>query len=172
MRKHSKIIVAEDFDFLNELLKSQQSHQLKQRVKSLILTKENKFKSRQELADYLLVHKATLDRWFKKYREKGLESMLTLETSGHRPSVITPELKKALSEKLHDSHNPLLSYTDAVQWIKDNYQVEINYFTLWSYLKRNFKTKLKKPRKSHYKKNIDEYEAFKKKFLKSSENLE
>ena len=43
-----------------------------------------------------------------------------------------------------------------------NYSVEINYHTLRSFMIVNFGTKLKQPRKSHYKKDEEAFEAFKK----------
>ncbi len=39
---------------------------------------------------------------------------------------------------------------------------EINYHTLRSFMITNFDTKLKQPRKSHYKKDEEAFEAFKK----------
>ena len=52
-----------------------------------------------------------------------------------------------LEEKVNDSEHPFLGYWDAVSWVKENYDQEINYQTLRSYLIRNFKTKKKHPRK-------------------------
>jgi len=74
--------------------------------------------------------------------------------------VINSEIHKALAVKLNDSEEPLLGYRDAVLWVNNKYDLEIKYNTLRTYLIRHFKTKLKSPRKSHYKKDEQAIEAF------------
>lgn len=128
----------------------------------MIHTKESKFKGQLELANHLGVDYATVKRWLKQYREKGLTSLTQMKSGGKRPSVISSELHNKLSEKLNDSNNPLLGYWDAVLWVKSNHGIDLKYTTLREYLIRHFKTKLKEPRKSHYKKDEQAIEAFKK----------
>lgn len=98
----------------------------------------------------------------KKYQEDGLESMLSASSGGQRREKVTKNIKKKLQEKLHNSTSPLQGYTDAVQWVRKEFGVEINYHTLRSFMIVNFGTKLKQPRKSHYKKDEKVFEAFKK----------
>ena len=70
--------------------------------------------------------------------------------------------QKPIKKKLHDSTSPLHGYTDVVQWARKEFDVEINYHTLRSFMIVNFGTKLKQPRKSHYKKDEKAFETFKK----------
>jgi len=48
----------------------------------------------------------------------------------------------------------------AQQWVRDNFGLEIKNNTLRTYLILHFKTKIKAPRKSHYKKDDQTIEAF------------
>ena len=79
---------------------------------------------------------------------------------GNKASIISKEIHKKLSDKLNDSANPLKGYWEAQQWVRDNFGLEIKYNTLRTYLIRHFKTKIKTPRKSHYKKDDQAIEAF------------
>ena len=85
-----------------------------------------------------------------------------MTSGGKRRSVITKEMHEKLSQKLHDSKNPLLGFHEAVKWIEDNFNQQIKYTTLYSYIKKHFGGKLKVPRRSHYKNNPKAVESFKK----------
>jgi len=162
MGKRVTIHIKEDIEKLDSLYKKSRGFKTKRRLKSLILTKLNKFKTREELAKHLGIDVKTLYTWTKKYQEEGLESMLSSTSGGKRREKVTGDMKKKLQEKLHNSTSPLQGYTDAVQWVRKEFGIEINYHTLRSFMITNFGTKLKKPRKSHYKKNEKAFEAFKK----------
>lgn len=162
MGRISKMLVHESLSDLEDCLKRHKSFKIRQRIKSLIYTKEEKFSTQVELAYYLDVNYATLKRWFKKYKEKGLSSFLKLESGGNYRGVINEELHLGLKAKLNDSKAPLLGYWHAVQWVKEVYGQEINYHTLRGYLIRHFQSKKKHPRKSHYKKDNQALEVFKK----------
>ena len=162
MGKYSIIKVKEELEELKTLRNREKNHRLKTRIQSLILTKENKFKTREELAIHLGVGASSLFRWIKVYNKSGIEAMLKISNGGVRRKSITKEVHKGIEEKLKDSKNPLLGYFDAVQWVKEVYSIEYKYNTLRTYMIRNFKTKLKTPRKSHYKKDDQAFEAFKK----------
>jgi hypothetical protein len=75
--------------------------------------------------------------------------MLTISNGGARRNSVPKDVHKGLAKKLYDSDDPLLGYRDAVRWVQENYDLEIKYNTLRTYLFRHFKTKLKEPRKSH-----------------------
>ena len=69
---------------------------------------------------------------------------------------------KEIEDKLNDSSAPLQGYNDAVLWIKQEFGYDLKYHTVRAFMIRNFGTKLKTPRKSHYKKDEVAFEAFKK----------
>jgi transposase len=162
MPKQVKIEIKEDIYYLKKLRKNENNHRLKTRIQSLILTKENKFPRRLDLATHLGIGIASLDRWTRIYKESGLDSMLTISNGGIRRNSVPKEVHEGLAKKVYDSSNPFLGYWDAALWVTENYGIEIKYNTLRTYLIRHFKTKLKEPRKSHYKKDEQAIEAFKK----------
>jgi transposase len=65
-----------------------------------------------------------------------------------------------LSQRVNDPTNTFLGYWDAQQWVNETYGIDIKYQRIREYLKQHFKTKLKSPRKSHYKKNVEAEKAF------------
>jgi len=162
MPKQADIEIKEDIDYLKNLRKQENNHRLKTRIQSLILTKEKKFNRRVDLANHLGVGIASLDRWTRVYKTSGIDAMLTISNGGKRRNSVPKKVHEGLLKKVHDSRDPFLGYWDAVLWVKENYDIEIKYNTLRTYLIRHFKTKLKEPRKSHYKKDEQAIEAFKK----------
>jgi len=162
MGKQAIIEITEDLDYLKSLRRKEKNFRLKTRIQSLILTKEKKFARRIDLANHLGVGPASLDRWTRVYKKSGIDSMLTISNGGVRRNSVPKEVHEGLAKKVFDSSNPLLGYWDAVLWVKKNYGIDLQYNTLRTYLIRHFKTKLKQPRKSHYKKSEQAIEAFKK----------
>lgn len=160
MGRTSKFIIKESLSELKNLHKKESNPKLKLRLKSLIYTKEKKYNTQTILSTHLGIDYSSLKRWFKQYSDEGLDSFLELKAGGNKKSIITPDIHIRLEEKLKDSHNPLRGYWDAQQWVKSTFDLEIEYNTLRTYLIRHFKTKIKSPRKSHYKKNEQAIEAF------------
>ncbi len=70
------------------------------------------------------------------------------------------EIHQGLSEKLKDAKHSLRGYWDAQQWVLSHYGVEVKYHWLRAYMIKHFKTKLKSPRQSHYKKDDQAVKAF------------
>lgn len=152
---------------INESLLELKTIRLKQptlakqkRIDCLIHIKTCKFKTRQELANYLGVHIRTQERWLTKYREQGIAFLLADEPKNRTSKIITPQIHGALEAKVSSSDSPFLGYWDAQQWVEDTFNVKIKYHWLRKYLITHFKTKLKSPRKSHYKKDDQAIEAF------------
>lgn len=162
MPKYTDIAIKEDLPYLKSLRNKEKNHRIKTRLQSLILTKEKKFKRRIDLANHLGIGIASLDRWTRVYKKSGLNAMLTISNGGVRRNSVPKEVHQGLEKKVYNSSDPFLGYWDAVLWVKATYGIDLKYNTLRSYLIRNFKTKLKEPRKSHYQKDEQAIEAFKK----------
>ena len=162
MGRQASIVVRETINELNLLFKQTKGYKSKLKVKSLILTKTNKYQTRQELADYLEIGVRTLFDWMLLYKTQSLNTFINSTSGGAHNNVIPSSVKATIGEKLNNSKEPLQGYKDAVQWVSDNYGVNINYQTLRSFMINKFGAKLKQPRKSHYKKSETAFEAFKK----------
>ena len=85
-----------------------------------------------------------------------------MNSGGKRRETVPSSIHKAIKDKLNDSSAPLQGYNDAVLWIKQEFGYELKYHTVRAFMIRNFGSKLKIPRKSHYKKDEVAFEAFKK----------
>lgn len=162
MPKYAELYIKESLSELKKLQKQTANYRKKTRIQSLILIKAKKFERRSDLASHLGIGLKTLYRWLEVYKRSGIDSMLTISNGGARRKRISSDVHKGLEKKLTDSSSPLLGYWDAVLWVEQNYNEKINYQTLRSYMKRHWGTKLKSPRKSHYKKEEQAIEAFKK----------
>jgi len=158
----SNIAIKEDLKDLEKDFRASKNFKVRQRIQSLILLKEEKFKRQADLAAFIGVDHSSLKRWIKQYKTSGYTSLITLKSGGNYKGVVSESLHKALESKVNDSQDPLLGYWHAVAWVEENFNQDINYQTLRSYLIRHFQTKKKHPRKSHYKKDQQALEVFKK----------
>lgn len=162
MGRQISITVRETLSELDALFKQTKDYKSKLKIKSLILTKTNKYQTRQELSDHLEIGVRTLFDWMQLYKTHGLNTFISSTSGGSHNNVIPSSIKTAIEKKLNNSKEPLQGYKDAVQWVSDNYSIDINYQTLRSFMINKFGAKLKQPRKSHYKKDEIAFEAFKK----------
>ena len=162
MGRHAKkIVVKESIDDLKKRMQKEKNHRLRERIQLLIMLKEESLI--QEVAAFRLgIGKSTINRWLKLYEKEGIDNLLQINSGGKRRETITAEMHLLLEEKLHDSHAPLMGYKDAVDWLEKTHGTRVPYTTLYTYLKKEFGSKLKTPRKSHYKKSEAAIEVFKK----------
>lgn len=160
MKNAIDLPILESLSELKNLRLKQPTLSKQKRIDCLIHIKTSKFRTRQKLATHLGIHIRTQERWLTKYRDGGISSLLS-DLSKARPSkFITPEIHDALKSKLSSSNLPLLGYWEAQQWVEKEFGVQIKYHWLRKYLITHFGTKLKSPRKSHYKKDEQAIEAF------------
>jgi transposase len=155
-------IVKESKDYLETLRKKSKSHRVKTRILFLLLKQSDQITKQSDLALHLNVSESSIRRWAKIYSESGLETMLKISNGGKRRMVVTPDIHIGLEEKLKNSSDPLLGYNDALAWVELHYGMRFKYNTLRTYMKRHFSSKLKIPRKSHYKKEEKAIAVFKK----------
>ncbi len=144
MGKRAKVEIKESLSELKSEFVKFKDYKSKQRIKSLILTKEDRYKTREALAKHLDISTKCLYSWTKNYKEGGLTAMLKSCSGGAHNKVISQDIKDGLEKKLQDSFSPLKGYTFAVAWVREEFGVEINYQTLRSFMISNFGTKLKR----------------------------
>lgn len=160
MGKKATLDITESVSELKKLLLKQKTIKGEKRIKCLLDIKNSKFDTRQELADYLLVHIRTLERWVSDYKDGGVVLMLNDRPKNKQSKIITPAIHKGLEQRVNDPHNPFLGYWDAQNWVMQEYGIDVKYQRIREYLKQHFRTKLKTPRKSHYKKDEEAEKAF------------
>jgi transposase len=160
MSHASSIIIKETKEELLSAYHKQKNSRIKLKVKALILFQEGNYKKQEDLAMHLCIGYSTLRLWLRKYRDEGLKTYLKVPARGKPKCLVTSDLHRALEDKLKDSGNPLQSYLEAVEWVKEEHGIKLGYHALRKYMIKHFKTKLKVPRKSHYKKDEQAIEAF------------
>jgi len=157
------ITVRESEKELKTLLRKQPIH-LKSRIQMLlVLKKSGSPLSKESLANALNSNHNTAQKWRTKYAKEGITGLLADGRIGFKPSVISPELHLAIKERLHSPKDAFTSYVDLIHWITENHMPNgVNYQTINSYVKRNFRAKIKVARKSHVKKDDEAVDSFKK----------
>lgn len=160
MAKPREFLIKESALELKALRKRQCIFKYEKRLIWLESILTNRFKTRKQLADYLNITPKTSERWTVKYMDNGIDGLLSDEPKQIRSRIITPEMHNGLEAKVNSSTNPFLGYWDAQNWVYQTYGIEVKYHLLRHYLIQHFKTKLKSPRKSHYKKDDHAEKAF------------
>ena len=125
MGKVFEITIKESLSALKLQRKREKSQKKKLRLLSLILTKEERFVRRVDLAQYLGVNIDTLNKWTTKYKEEGLEGLLIIKAGGKRRETVPASIHKEIEDKLNDFTSPLQGYNDAVLWIKQEFGYDL-----------------------------------------------
>lgn len=162
MAKQIDIEVKESESELRAIINSQTKLLQYQRAKALLLIKQGKVTYTYQLAKKLKRERKTIYNWLKLYQSKGIASYLNVKSRGSRRDRIPEEVKQGLSEKLSDPSTTITSYVELLSWIESNYNLVLNYKTLYSHCRTQHNSVLKVARKSHHKKDDKAVEAFKK----------
>lgn len=160
MGKRVAVSIKESLSTLKSLKNKQRSLAKQRRVYALICLKENKFDTRDQLANHIGVTLRSIEKWIVQYHEFGIEDLLEVKPSRRGSKIITPQIHQGLKSKVHNEKEPLRGYWEAQQWVKDEYGIEVNYHRIREYLIKHFKTKVKRPRKSHIEKDPNGQETF------------
>jgi len=160
MSKRVKFTILESLEELKILRRKQKVLYKERRLLWLALIKETNDISRELSSKTAGISLRTQERWIERYISGGIEGLLTDKPNLKKSKIITDQIHQGLSERVNSSENPFLGYWDAKQWVLSEYGVEITYHWIRAYLIKHFKTKLKSPRKSHYKKEPEAQEAF------------
>lgn len=157
---HSKLVIKESVGDLELLVRKQAKVKNIDRLRSLICIKTNKFETRQQLAGFLGYHIRTMERWLSVYEQEGLAKMLIPEKLDRDSHLINLEVHQEISKRVNDPLAGFSSYVEVQQWLSTEHKLDVQYHTIRAYLIRHFKTKIKRPRKSHIKKDDQAVEAF------------
>lgn len=151
LRQH--IEIKESLESLLSLKKKQTNYKSIQKIHLLELLKSNSNILREVTAKELGISTRTQERWISDYLKNGLTNFIKPQTNSKKSKEITAEIHEALAKRVNSSTDCFRGYWDVQLWVKEQFNKEIKYSTLRVYLIKHFGTKLKKPRKSHYKKD-------------------
>lgn len=162
MPKKISITILESEKVLSSMLNKSTTDRVRGRLKALLLLKRGKVTYQSELAIKLGFTEKTIREWLKLYDSEGLSSLVQIRVGGNRDSILSSEIINFIKEHLNDEQTTITSYVELQQLIYETFGQDINYKTLYGYCTRVFSSSLKVSRKSHYKKDEQAIEAFKK----------
>lgn len=143
--------ITETLDELQSRLKRERNPSLRPRVQLLVLIQSAEVKSRGAAARHLAVHRNTVGRWLAAYEQGGLSALLSPGQSGGQRGQrsLAPQVWQALRDRLQDSG--FASYTEAQDWLKDEWGQSVPYSTLHGWIRYRLNAKLKRSRPRHEK---------------------
>jgi len=130
---------------LQEILNLQKNVSSYRKIQALYLLKTKQVKTVKDIAIALGVHRVTVQRWFKEYRDRGVESLLVSRKKSGRPQAISNLALTGLKERLKQADNGFKSYGAIQKWIRSEYGEKIDYKTLHGRVRDRLKAKLKVP---------------------------
>jgi transposase len=155
MANPKRFTIKEDMRTLRQELRRGASQTARSKLRVLILYKEHEQQgiSKHQVARALGVDPGSALRWRNKYIEGGLAGLLSHKRKCNRPSVIKPEQREPLREKLHEPDNGLRGFTEMVAWFNSRFNADVKYNTMNKFAKRHYGAQSKVARKSHVKKD-------------------
>ena len=121
------------------------------RLLALSLVRRGQATSRAQLARQLMVSHDAVCAWFKTYEHEGIEALASRRKSGPKSQrILSPEAFEALGERLQGEGFD--SFLQAQHWLEQQFDLELNYKSLWRLIKREWGGKLKVGRPSNPKK--------------------
>jgi len=160
MGRISRLSIQESVKELKLLLRKQTSLANINRLQTLIIIQENRFRTRYDISVHIGVTRRTIERWLSDYSSGGIDNLLISGKRNRKSSLISNEIHKGLEQRLMNSEQGFISYVDAQRWIESEYDLKLKYNTVREHLIRHFETKIKSPRKSHVKKDPKAVAAF------------
>lgn len=118
-----------------------------------MLLKSGQVTSRGQAATHLALHRNTVAAWLRRYRDGGLDAMLTYKEAGAPagqktlPLAVFEQLKTRLA-----TPPGFASYLDVQQWLQEAFGLDVSYKTLHGIVHYQLKAKLKRSRPRHAKK--------------------
>jgi transposase len=145
--------IKECLNTLNSYKQKTLNYKSSKKLDLLLLISENLYDTLEEIAGHLSISIATLHRWLYKYREVGIDQYLSPEIRDRDSKLITPKIHQALADRLHDPEKSFNGFKDAQDWLKQEFDLDIEYQWLWKYMTTKLEAKLKVPRKTNVNKN-------------------
>ena len=146
-------VIAEPLDHLRDRLRAERDPERKRRLHALVLLASGQAPTRREVADHLAVHRNTVAAWLDRYRDDGLDALLTPSKRGPAPGqrTLPAPVLAALQARLADGVG-FGGYDEIQRWLRDEYALDVPYKTVYTLVRYRLGAKLKAPRPEHPKK--------------------
>ena len=84
-----KIEILETVDELRELLRSNETKEVRERVQALYWLKSGQVKTTKAIASLIGKHRVTVSRWLSNYKVEGMNALLTKgKSSGRKRNLV------------------------------------------------------------------------------------
>ena len=145
--------ITEDLTTLQDRLRRERDPKRKPRLHLVVLIKSGQVTSRGEAAAPLAVHRNTVAVWLRRYRDGGLEALVTYKEAGAPAGqqTLPPAVCAPLQARLATSPG-FASSLEVQRWLRDACALEVPSHTLYGIVHYQRKATLKRPRPSHAKK--------------------
>jgi transposase len=161
-----KIEISESEAELKELLRQEKTGSGKERIQVLYLLKTKKAKTVTEAAEMLGRNRVTVQDWLEKYRQGGLEKLLSKKVSKGRPKKVTQWAEKALEKRLKEKEK-FDSRVDICEWLEEKLGIEAKYKTVHKLVYYRLKASPKIARPKSLEQSEERLEYFKTKLLEN-----
>ena len=161
-----KIEISESEAELKELLRQEKTGSGKERIQVLYLLKTKKAKTVTEAAEMLGRNRVTVQDWLEKYRQGGLEKLLSKKVSKGRPKKVTQWAEKALEKRLKEKKK-FDSRVDICEWLEEKLGIEAKYKTVHKLVYYRLKASPKIARLKSLEQSEERLEYFKTKLLEN-----
>jgi transposase len=167
MSRPFKIEIAESEEELKKRLQTANLGNQKEKLIMLWWLKSGQVKEQQEIGKRLARDSSTITRWLQKYRTDGLSGLLEIKKApGAKRKIDDAAMPTAVNyaalEKELKTGKGFSSYGAIVEWLKQEHGQDIEYATVYAWVRYRLGAKLKVPRPQSHKQDEKLVSEFKK----------
>lgn len=163
MARPFNLEINESEEYLSKSLRNARTANEKERLLLLWWLKTGQVRQHQELSQRLGRDSATITRWLQKYRIGGLAKLLEVKVAPGATPLIQGEVLSRLKEKLQCPQG-FSNYGQIVEWLEQEFDLQVNYKTVYRLVRYELKAKLKVPRPVSKEQDEQAVSLFKKTF--------
>lgn len=156
-----KLDIQESEAALKQLLRQQKMGAAKERVQLLYLLKTKQAQTVQQAAEMLGRHRVTVQQWLQRYRQGGLNELLSHKKPSGRRRTIPQWAEDALNRRLQEPQG-FESYGAICEWLEADLGVKAPYKTVHQLVHYRLQASLKVPRPVSDQQLPEQVEAYKK----------
>lgn len=161
MSRPFEIEIAESEEELKKRLQTANLGNQKEKLIMLWWIKSGQIKEQQEIGKRLAKDTSTVTRWLQKYRAGGISELLSIKKAPGAKRKIHDEALAALENELKTG-NGFSRYGAIVEWLKQEQGLDVEYATVYAWVRYQLGAKLKVPRPQSHKQDEKLVSEFKK----------
>ncbi len=127
---------------IKALLRAQKNSTNRNKLQVLYWLKLGEVQTITRASELLGVHRTTAQRWWKEYKQGGINQLLEQKQRTGRPSAIPSEVIEGIQKQLSQKPEGFKSYKEIQAWVKSQYQFDVKYSTLYHQICHRIKAKI------------------------------